>query len=257
MTYVEKVKRHLGEYKEQQLGIKSSGCWNGVSYSHILPDAGGTKNILINPNCYKINKSLLTLEGHKRDIKLHQGWKHLNSSQILCVSYFYEYINCPQKLNELLKYLGINESAKNGEFEYIVKSGDKSNIDFVINLTNGKKVYFEIKYTESEFGTTSKKTPDETYCEIFKKHHSDIKISFENYKKHYQLVRNASLAGNGNYTVFLIPQKNETLISQLSDFELCVDNYNQIKSNLRIVYWEDLLKNFPNNEIYKKYFDLK
>lgn len=43
MTYVEKVKRHLGEYKEQQLGIKSSGCWNGVSYSHILPDAGGTK----------------------------------------------------------------------------------------------------------------------------------------------------------------------------------------------------------------------
>ena len=107
-------------------------------------------NIGLPLSTYQLEGSLLNLHGCPA-IKLHMDWHHMNSSQILCIAYFYSFINNKNKLQKLVTdVLKINSEVSSAEFEYITSDG--SNIDFVVHLKNGGTVFFEIKYTEREFG---------------------------------------------------------------------------------------------------------
>lgn len=166
----------------------------------------------------------------------------------MCISYFYDFLNDTGRLDRLLAWLGIPGKAVGAVFEKITCDG--SNIDFTIELEGEGFVYFEIKYSEPEFGHAGKEKAK--YEKIRAKYHDDAVIKFEKYRKHYQFVRNVCIAKDGNHTVFLIPKENENIEKSYEDVSKAVQNMTDF--SVRRIFWEDLLDAFPNEDIRRKYF---
>ena len=251
--FIKNVRSHLENYKNIALGVRENGQYNGRVYGHIIPKEFEKLNLGLPESEYILEDSLIKLKGCPV-IKLHKDWRHMNSSQVLCLAYFYDFINSEEKLQHLIsRVLKLNAKATKGEFEYIVKN-DGSNIDFVVYLENGGMVYFEIKYTEPEFGIASSDTAD--YQRIKNDCHSAVEISDEDYRRQYQFVRNVCLSpkGSNNYTVFLLPRMNESINIKYDDGIKAINNID--KFNVQRLYWEDLLDQIPNETIYQKYFKL-
>ena len=265
-TFRKKAYAHLGRYKKDVLRVAENVKIGDKTYKHILPEDQKDKNLfLIGSNCKREkNKLLLPLNTHNQSIALHTHWSHLNSSQILCISYFYPIIQNSAELNRIIRFIndktGMNipETAVCGELEY--EADDSTSVDFVIYLAENKKVYFEIKYTEETFGNASKKIKvgdkdviDNAHYEEFQwKHHSDAHLTFRDYKNNYQFVRNICLAKNGNYTVFLVPKRNESINKNYEKAKNCVKNASDFLFD--IIYWEDLLSVVKNDKVFEKYF---
>lgn len=250
-------KQKLALYKKDILGISKAGEFNykGTVYSrdYILPICEADKNIMIQKSGYKyLSSNVIELNkkfsGSPIKIRLHRYWYHLNSSQILALNYFYEFLNDRKKLNTLLKFLGISETAVEARLEY--ELNDKSEIDVVIKLENSKYVFIEIKYSESEFGPASSKTTD--YLSRKELFYSAVETSFDDYKKHYQFVRNIILGVDGNYSVFLVPRFNKRIINDYSKSFETISNAEDF--NTRLVFWEDLLDAIQNEDVNEKYF---
>ena len=249
--FIKTVREHLTEYKNNVLGVLDCGIYRNKKYGHILPDKFETLNIGLPKSEYQLEGSLLKLNDCPA-IKLHMDWRHLNSSQILCIAYFYSFINDKEKLQKLVTdVLKIDSEVNSAEFEYVTPDG--SNIDFVVHLKNGGHVFFEIKYTEREFGSATSKTAD--YMGIKKKFYANVKISDEDYLKNYQLVRNICLSpkGGNNYTVFLVPKDNGSINYHYNHGIPTIANIN--KFNVQRLYWEDLLEQLPDNTVFEKYFN--
>lgn len=250
-VFIKKVRAHLTEYKNNTLGVKDCGTYRNRKYGHILPNEFKMLNIGLPLSTYQLEGSLLNLHGCPA-IKLHMDWHHMNSSQILCIAYFYSFINNKNKLQKLVTdVLKINSEVSSAEFEYITSDG--SNIDFVVHLKNGGTVFFEIKYTEREFGIATSKTAD--YKDIKNKFHPTVHISYESYLKNYQLVRNISLSpkGGNNHTVFLVPKANGSINDHYDNGILTITNID--KFNVQRLYWEDLLEQIPDDKVFEKYFN--
>ena len=249
-----KVKASLTEYKQRVLRVTEDGAWRGKKHPHILPPTDGHKNFLLDPSSFEIKNEMLYFPEMEKGIKLHQGWRHLNSSQVLCVSFFYQFVTDVNKLNELARFLGATSAAVNAEFEMVIQ--DRSNIDFVIHLEKGKDIYIEIKYCEAEFGKADIKKPEKTYQKIRNDHHASIDMSQKDYLENYQLVRNVCLSPkeSGNLTVFLVPEQNDKINQSYAQGVKTIKNPQNF--SFKRVYWEDLLQKFPNDEIAKKYFSV-
>lgn len=224
--------------------------------------------------------------------KVHQGARHLNSSQVMCYNFFRNLMKKEIVFDKTLGWRGfallklvdfmkekcgipISENAE-CFFEYEEK-GEKSQFDFFISDSeNETQIYFEIKYTESDFGPW---TPPKSIKSIdnhgiylkegYKKlidaspnltqdckkrfleeidKYADPKIDFN---KSHQLFRNVLKADNQNrYSIFIFPYENKHLNDQ---FELFKTN-NLIPDNNHIIrlYWEDL-SDYMTDEFYEKY----
>ena len=130
--FIQAVRKHLETYKNCILGVNENGTYRGKEYGHILPEKHEKLNLELPEAEYNLNGSTLYLKNCP-PIKLHMDWRHMNSSQILCISYFYEFISDDQKLQKLIsEVLNINSKVKSAEFELVTKDG--SNIDFLFNL---------------------------------------------------------------------------------------------------------------------------
>ena len=95
---------------------------------------------------------------YETDIKYHKYASHMNSSQVMCISFFkklFEKSENEEILLELLRRTGIEISKdaviKDAVFEYEPDKSEGTNFDFYIGLTNGRKISMEIKYTEAAF----------------------------------------------------------------------------------------------------------
>ena len=244
---------HMGQYKKEVLKVNEDVKISGHIYEHILPEEKKDLNFEKIKNCFNRDGNILTLLDYGKEIKLHTHWNHLNSSQVLCITYFYPFINNTEKLNALLSYLGINEKAEKGHFE-VVAGKEKTNVDFAIELANKKYVYFEIKYTEPDFGKISSTTSTSVYNDYFKEHSKTAKIDRDSYDKYYQLVRNVCLSSDGNYTVFLLPRVNESININYENGMRKIGNFSKLRNSVKRVMWEDLLLAFPDEEFFEKYF---
>lgn len=250
-------KEKLALYKKDSLKVFEDGDYKHkglvLKKDYILPMDELNKNIMIDKNSYKFaTKSLIILSknfnGLPIKIRLHRYWYHLNSSQILTLNYFYGFLNNIEKLNQLLKFFEICETAIDATLEYRIN--EKSEIDVAIKLENGKFVYIEIKYSEHYFGTATYKNTD--YASRKENHYSLVNISLKNFKKHYQFVRNIVLGVEGNYSVFLVPKFNKSIIN---NYYRSIDTVsNADKFNTRLKYWEDLLSIIKNDQVNEKYF---
>ena len=265
MSFNEDVFKHLALYKKNVLGILEDGIFRyrgkEIFKPYILPSGYEGKNFPADFE-FSIKKNTLFIDTLP-PISLHRYYHHLNSSQVLCISYFYGFIKDKERLFSLCEFLGVAKPS-GACFEFIENEREGTNVDFAILLENGSRVYFEIKYTEENFGSVGKvlgsKSEAETrayYLDRKKRFYSLVEISDNDYLKHYQVVRNISLCpkSSGNKTVFLIPRENESVCRSL-DYGLgAIRNLDGF--NYEVVFWEGLLEKFPSNWVFEKYFDLK
>jgi hypothetical protein len=182
-TFQDDRKAALSTYKINKL-TSDKGYWRNLPYDHILPADQKEKNIIetIRDDFWTYYKGT--------DIKLHQYFHHLNSSQALCFNLFFPLFQKDKRFltfvlhriievvpyfrsskdnldklfsisndllsdqfaNELEEEFLLKNSFINCEFEKIIDSSEATNFDFFVQLQGDLRVLFEIKYTENEFG---------------------------------------------------------------------------------------------------------
>ena len=128
------VLKNLGKYKSKVLNIHEKGIFNYkgkiIYYDHILPKNKKNQNII-----NEIRNSFWSSNYSK--INFHRYFHHLNSSQGLCINFFYPLIYSNQ-IKQLYNFLNIDfsnikktefESESNIEQSY--KQTKKTNFDFL------------------------------------------------------------------------------------------------------------------------------
>ncbi|WP_315118263.1 PGN_0703 family putative restriction endonuclease [uncultured Clostridium sp.] len=270
-----RVKEHMGEYKINKLKTKEDGkfIYKGkeLLYKHILPEDKKELNIIENyrDGFYKSEYS---------KIEFHKYFHHLNSSQAMCINFFYPLIK--EKYIELiLDIIGIKREGnyeiqdisfeKKSELEE--GQGRKTNFDFYIKLKSGIKIYFEIKYTENEFG---KAQNDEAHKDKFREVYKPLLYNNEAIKEifkteeyflnNYQIMRNIVHISKDSYVVFLYPKENYGIRKQaLKAGEYILEH--KFTDHFILYTWEDIvdeltqrlpsgdLKDYYNKEFTYKY----
>lgn len=218
-NFQERVKEHMIFYKNNILKIEKSGEYknNGKEYGHILPKDSQWENIIPYKNFSHIEKLI-------GENNFHSGFHHLNSSQAMCMNFFYPFMK-EKSLDIILKILGIEGEVDYDEVTFEKESsldkaqgkgkGKSTNFDYFIPMKNGKKIYFEIKYTEKEFGQAKN---DYKHKAIFNSIYKPIllsgKVVNDDYKqrdvflKNYQLLRNLIHIDEDSFVVFIYPEEN-------------------------------------------------
>lgn len=219
------------------------GLWHGRPYPHIC------KELRVN-----FIDGIGTLQGKLsgKTIKYHEGATHLNSSQVLCINFFNKFFKNEQSeelLLQILRDAGLDisdgEKIKDATLEYEPDRKERTNFDFFLQLTSGRHISFEVKYTESEFGGISpdRKCP-EKYAEKWKYIYLPMvqkspylgECCDENlFYKHYQIHRNIAYARPEDIVIFLTPRNNHALDEECRYIdEFCTPN-------IRNLYWEDIV----------------
>lgn len=271
MTYQEEIKKHFEDNKEKLFGkIIEGGKWRNSEkkYPHILPKEEEILNLL--PN-YR-NALDQYLKNNKKELKKHIYFHHLNSSQAMCLNFFFPLFE-EKKLDVILKLLEFeNEKVdynntcfeKNSDVEKSNKNYRPTSFDFYIETTSGKKIFFEIKYTEQEFG---KAKEDDIHLNKFNDvYKNKLKLIKQEYHlpnvflKNYQILRNLICIAENSYVVFLYPSKNKKIKNQAESAKLQILNSN-IKENLINLTWEELIsfteENIENLKINEQLKDFK
>lgn len=253
MTYQEEILKKLGVYKREILKELENGIWKRTNgyYPHILPFKKWFNNLL--PQ-YKteLRKYITT-----KNIKKHQYFYHLNSSQAMCLNMFYPLIE-EKKLDILFDILKIDGDSvdynsvcfeKESDIEKVVtieKGIDNrpTCFDFYFKTNNGIKIHFEIKYTEREFAPTKSDNAHEVkYESIYKNHCSAINSEYcncESFLKNYQLMRNIINVSNNSYVVFIYPENNKK-IKQQAEYAKSFIVKPDMQQHVINLTWEDLL----------------
>ena len=248
-VFQDKVKAHMEEYNGQnnELVDKKGGAWKGKgSFAHILRDSQNDWmfNLLLP---YREVGSLVQ-DIQKGVIKKHMYAHHLNSSQMMCMNFFYP-LMIEDRLDIILK--AINSKIKWGKpvalFEFnspmeVGKAaelnkeklfGEPTNFDFFITTSNGYRVYFEIKYTEAEFGAPEKKNNSypQKYYDKFEVYKSLIPSCFKDEYK-----ANAD---------------ENPIISEAAEIKNVL---NSLQDNCKVVKWEDIIIVVENEPLLKDYY---
>jgi len=245
-TFSKRIQRIMGEKAPKEL---TGGTWHGTAYPHIYLDK---KYNFIDgkfPVLCDIKGNLF--EG--REIKYHDGAAHLNSSQVVCISFFKKFFEKEEWesiLIQVLKNIGVplsSDGIKCAAFEYEPDFNERTNFDFYMVLDDDSKISMEIKYTESEFGGISpdKKDPDKysrKWTEIYRgmvDRSPYLDCSEEEFYRNYQVNRNISFANKGDVVLFLTPKANDA--KMLNEGREYIDSYTASCPNIRNIYWEDVV----------------
>lgn len=225
MSFREDTLIHLSEYREKVLCIKESGIFNyrgrKIPKDHILPNPVIFKRL----NIIDIFRDDFYNSIYS-DISFHIYFHHLNSSQGLCVNLFYPLIN-NDRLNILLDLLNINDSPSSASFEKksmlerVLKNKRKTTFDFYIKTLEGIDIYFEIKYTEREFG---KVKHDEEHIKKFQYTYKPLLLknpyindeykSQDYFLSNYQIMRNLVHLSDFSFVIFIYPIPNKIIHKQ-------------------------------------------
>jgi hypothetical protein len=243
MGYNQLIKQHLADYKSKALGIRRDGIWkrSGKHYPHILPGERAILNIL------PVYREVFCEYLDSNRIKLHQDFHHLNSSQAMCFNLFFPFL-IERKVGMLISdvlSLPLNE-IKNAEFEKILDQSEGTNFDFFIEMASGSHIFFEVKLSESDFGSAPsdaahKKKLDEIYRPRLIGKVTEQYLEDGLFFHHYQILRNISYIDNdGTDVLFLIfPRANEKLTGTEQFIkEMATDN---CSSQVMILHLEDLV----------------
>jgi len=233
-----RVKEKLETYKRNVIGISANGIFNykgeEYNYGYILPKKEKWKNILPYKNC-KVKDKFIS------ENQLHKYFHHLNSSQAMCLNFFYPLI-CEKKLDVILNTLFIygDVDYKAVEFEKVssldIGYGRSTNFDFYIPLIDGRKIYFEIKYTESGFGKAKndmehKKKYENLYKPLLTNNMA-INNKFkkqEIFLENYQIIRNLVHINDKSTVVFIYPKNNIRIREDINKVknEILDDNWHK------------------------------
>ena len=244
------ILEHLANYKRNVLKVNKNGLDTRFKkeYPHILPKNKEYLNIIHS----KYGMDLWDLIKTYR-IKLHKEFHHLNSSQALCFNLLYPIMK--ENMFDLL--LGNKEEIIGWKFEFEPNKKERTNFDAFIQ-TNKNDYYFELKFTESEFG--SKEINDKTilrYNEIYKEKMKKFNITAELFLNNYQIFRNLSYINTGIIN-FIIPKSRIDLNNKLCNV---LKNYCnlELRTRINILYIEEIVKKAISvkklNEYYKIFYE--
>jgi len=222
MNFQEACKISLSSYKKESLRVTDRGIFRykgkDLYKDHILPTKFRNQNII------RFYRDLF-FASPSSAINYHRYFHHLNSSQALCINLFYP-LMAENKLNIVLDLLGITESQvvescfeKESDLE--IGTGRKTNFDFFMQLIDRTKIYFEIKYSETGFGSAKKDDAHKrkfaaTYQPLLKNNDFiDPKFCKMNYfLDAYQIMRNISHINEESLVVFVYPMANKKIHRQ-------------------------------------------
>jgi len=239
-----RAKQWLSAYKREVLGVEEDGIWvqNGKAYSHILPKEKYQLNILAS------FRDEFWQRFPSQHIQLQRDFHHLNSSQSLCFNLFFPMLGGDgQALGPLLSAMKIEGIPDKGAcFEFQPDKTEGTCIDFSLPLQSGARINFEIKYTESEFGS-AKADPShlEKFESIYKPRlagrFEESFCSSGQFLEHYQIARNVWHLNEAaaDVAVFLFPKANTRLRQQEALIKACA--LEPFRSRIRIGYLEDLV----------------
>lgn len=255
--YSDIILNHLVKYKEDEFSGIENGMWKEVPKGHILPKDKENLNLL---PLYR-EDLVKYLDKNVKTLKKHIYFHHLNSSQVMCLNFFYPF-EAERKLDVILNAIGfINEEIlydnccfeKPSQIELKAKKNYRPTyFDYYIETKSGKKIYFEIKYTEQAF---AKAKPDiehsNKFNEVYSTTLNSIKKEYCNEKaflENYQIMRNIICVSENCYVVFLYPNDNKKIKSQseMAKREIIKD---VLKDNLMIITWESLISSINTNLI--------
>ena len=266
-----KILNNLSRYKTKVIKEYQDGIYKHPRYGnikklpYILPKIDNhfknTKNILSGIRADFLNSNY-------NNIKPHIYFNHLNSSQAMCINFFYPLIK-NNLLNHVLSKININEPIDYSEVKFekdsnIEKTGRKTNFDFYIKTKNNN-IYFEIKYTERSFGSakndiqhTRKFHADylprlNLVPHINKDYHSKDKFF-----KNYQIMRNILNIDVNSYVVIIYLEDNEKLRMKCEEVKNKII-LGPLASHFLDIDWHDIFKwvysNIQGNAVLAKYYD--
>lgn len=248
------IKENLSIYKKNTLGIDKNGMWKGSEYSHILPFDNRYENI-INKGFREDLKKLISQDA------LHFGFPHLNSSQALALNLFgplvlegkLSMINNVLEENLFMKNNNLISNESEGKFEFIEQANEGTNFDFYIQ-DKSNKYYFEVKYTENDFGKAKDDlNHQQKYSEFYKGRLNDVvEIDRETFFKEYQLWRNIIYARNG-YVFFVLPNFRTDLIDKVNE-AIKITN-DEIKKRVNVLIIDRLVDTCKGENIFKKHYE--
>jgi restriction endonuclease-like protein len=247
MKYIDKIKQNLSKYKMKKFPDLEDGIWktNKQKYSHILPEEKKYCNLL------PIFRADLEKYIESQKVKLHTDFHHLNSSQAMCFNFFYPLFK-ERKLERITEFLGF----KNEKVDYNTVCFEKDGLevdfekrptsfDFYLQTNTGMKIYFEIKYTENDFGKAKiDKNHTDKYDEIYSKFLNPINVSFQSremFLNNYQILRNLIHIDKDSFVVFLYPNGN-LKIRQGAEKAKKVILKKDFKNNFFPIEWEQIHK---------------
>ncbi len=269
MAYDKDIKENLADYKTKYFPLLENGIWrrNKVTYPHILPIGKECCNLL---PIYR--EDTLKYLNDKKEVKLHPNFHHLNSSQAMCFNFFFPLLK-ERELEVVLKAIGIqNEKVdynrpcfeKESEIEKSNKNYRATNFDFYIETMTGKKIYFEVKYTEQGFGKAKKDIAHfEKFDTVYRHNLNSIQNKYhdrEFFLKNYQILRTLICISDNSYVVFLYPNENRIVKIQAESAKKDFLK-KELINNLINQTWEDLISytevNVRNSNIKKQLKDFK
>lgn len=254
MSFTDNIKNHLSNYKEKYFPTLENGIWknNKKSYSHILPESNQFDNLL---NPYKEEFQNYMLDSK---IKLHTDFHHLNSSQAMCFNFFFPLYK-EHKLELIMEFLGFKDELVNYGSVCFEKDGleikfgsrQPTKFDFFFETVSNKKIYFEIKYTEGEFGR--EKLDLNKFEKYYSKFISTINTKFqkaESFFNNYQILRNIIHIDENSFVVFVYPKDNNNIRKSAEKVttEFLIPKFHNHFFN---VHWNDLFNRISqqnNNE---------
>ena len=265
MNYSDKIKDQLADYKKINFPGLGDGIWkkNKRPYPHILPEDAMFENLL---PAYK-DLFIAYLDKNKQQIKLHPEFHHLNSSQAMCFNFFFPLYH-EQALEFITDFLGFGNVTVDYNTVCFEKDGLEAkfgrrptSFDFFFETTSGKKLYFEIKYTEGEFGKAVI-NPDK-FDTVYSNFLQPINPSFhtsQSFFENYQILRNLIHIDDSSYVIFVYPKDNDVVSKDAdrvkSDF--LTSNYHD---HFFAVTWDKLfdhvLTSATNTNIKRQLADFK
>lgn len=225
---------HLSDYKRDILKCTEIGEFKNQPKHHVLPPGKRGYQLNLLPG--------VPLPG--ADFKYHMYAHHLNSSQMMCYNFFAPLLADDEGKKILLEVLREETSfifadganITSSKFEHEPDKEEATNFDLYLELSSRENIYFEIKYTEPEFGgiNPDKDKPtkyedkwDNVYREhlqksLYFKHlipydndEEDTKQKRQQFYSHYQINRNLSYIRNEtDYCILLFPFDSDNLTKQ-------------------------------------------
>jgi len=252
MKYIDDIKQKLSNYKKVKYPELGDGVWkkNKKKYSHIIPEPEKYYNLL-SPYREDLSKYI-----EDNNLKLHVDFHHMNSSQAMCLNFFFPLI-IELKLDIILELLNFKKERVNYKTVCFEKEGIEKNyggqptsFDFYFETMSNKKIYFEIKYTESDFGKVKKdKKHIDKFDNIYVNFLNPIKKEFhskDSFFNNYQILRNLIHINKNSFVVFLFPEDNMKIRNEAERAESHIVN-NNLRGNFFPLTWEYIFEKVIDN----------
>ncbi len=248
MNFKSEVIEHLSNYRIQKMGYLDKGIWKRkdkiYEFDHILPKKKNTIKLNI---LERYREPFYNSELSK--ISYHRFFHHLNSSQAMCINFFFPLFK-EKNLELVLNAIGLNGDLvdyktvcfeKESNFE---KKGRPTSFDFYFQTVKGKNIYFEIKYTEYAFGKAKNdKNHKEKYNSEYSNKCSNINEQYSNldsFLNNYQLMRNLIHISENSFVVLLHSKENKR-ISKEANFARVEVIKREFQKHVVDLTWEELL----------------